>query len=75
MQRCIMLKYINQHLTGNQTVHLDPCALIFRKLDCLFHHDQRAGLYLTHLKYRPDDPVYRIVAEPAFIFRIKWHHG
>ena len=39
-KRSIMLKYIDQYLAGDQTIHLNTGTLIFCQLDQLLYYDQ-----------------------------------
>ena len=49
VKRCIMLKDINQHLTGHQTIQFDPRILVLCKHNFLLYYNQCSGLHLSHL--------------------------
>lgn len=75
MKRSIMLKYIDQYLAGDQTIHLNTGTLIFCQLDQLLYYDQCSCFYFAHGKYSTHDTVNCLITEPYSFFGIKRKHG
>ena len=49
MQRCVFFKNIDQKLAGQDTIYGNPCPLILRQNDFIFHYDECSCFYFSHL--------------------------
>lgn len=74
MKRGIVFKYILQHLTGYQTIHLNPCTFIFCQSNCLFYYDQRSCLYFSHCKAGSDNILSGFLTETYLSILLKRHN-
>ena len=63
MEWCVLFKYIDEKLTGNNCIYIDSGADVFVQYDLVFDNNQCSGLYFAHGKYRFDQFFYCVARE------------
>ena len=77
MERCIMLKNIDQELTGENSVNINTGTYILIQTDFFFDNDQCTGFNLTHIKTCLNQFIDRLVVKAFldFLSTVKWNDG
>ena len=68
MKRCIMFKNIDQQLTCQDCVHINPCSNVFIQTNLLFDHDQCSCLNFRHIITGLDQFIHCLVCETFLHF-------